>query len=467
MKPPSPRDPREAVALFRVEIIGALTHCPLSRGALDAELTVLSLIPRRLPGSSITRYFAVSTLERWYYAYKAEGLAGLVPKARSDRGHARELTPEQRTMVLEIRHAYPLASAELILENLKNSGHIKDGVVSARALRRLFRAEGMDRPARAAALDPHARRRWQASHPGAIWQVDVCHGQSLRGPSGLIPVRVHGMIDDASRYIVGLEAMATERERDMLAFLAAAIRRHGFPAAIYLDNGSTYSGDALRLACERLGVSLIHSTPREPQGRGKIERFFRTLREKCLDFTGTCTSLHEVNARLLAFLDRNYHTSPHAGLIGRTPASVWAEGAPALRPFDAALFAEAFTVRLPRRVRRDSTLELDGQTFEVAQGFLAGKRVEVAQRQIDVGDGREAWVEHDGKRFELKPVNPQANATRPRELRPERPKHVDFDPASTRLDKAMGRRPRKPAEQSSKTRPHASRSASSPGGGRK
>jgi len=122
MKPPSPRDPREAVALFRAEIIGALTHRPLSRGALHAELTALSLIPRRLPGSSITRCFAVSTLERWYYAYKARGLAWLLPKARSDRGHARALTAEQRQMVLDIRHAYPLASAELILENLKNSG---------------------------------------------------------------------------------------------------------------------------------------------------------------------------------------------------------------------------------------------------------------------------------------------------------------------------------------------------------
>jgi transposase InsO family protein len=448
MKPPSPRDPREAVALFRAEIVGALTHRPLSRGALRAELEALAAVPRRPPGASVTRRFGVSTLERWYYTYKAEGLAGLLPKARSDRGHARALTAEQRQTILDIRREYPLASAELILENLKDSGHLEADSVSPRALRRLFRAEGMDRPARAAALDPHARLRWQASHPGAIWQVDVCHGKSLRGPSGLIPVRVHGMIDDASRYVVGLEAMATERERDMLTFLAAAIRRHGFPAAIYLDNGSTYSGQALRVACERLGVTLIHSTPHEPQGRGKIERFFRTLREKCLDYTGTCSSLHEVNARLLAFLDRSYHTRPHAGLLGRTPASVWAEGASALRPFDAAVFAEAFTVRLPRRVRRDSTLELDGQTFEVAQGFLAGKRVEVAQRQID---GREAWVEHEGRRFELKPVNPQANATRSRDERPRHENRTDFDPATTRLDRAMGRRPRKTSDASPKT----------------
>jgi transposase InsO family protein len=60
----------------------------------------------------------------------------------------------------------------------------------------------------------------------------------------------------------------------MIGLLARAGRRHGFPDALYLDNGSTYSGGTLRLACERLGVTLIHARPYSPQARGKMERFW-------------------------------------------------------------------------------------------------------------------------------------------------------------------------------------------------
>ena len=445
MKSLSPRDHREAVALFRAEIIGALTRRELAHGALALELAALASVPRRVPGASVTRRFGVSTLERWYYTYKRAGLAGLIPKPRADRGVARGLSPEQRELVVAIRREHPRASAEVSLEALVAEGRLDAKAVSARVLRRLFREHGLDRVARRATADPLARLRWEADHPGAVWQVDVCHGPSLRVDGRLLPVRVHAILDDASRYIVALEAFATERERDMLALFADAIRRHGPPSALYLDNGSTYSGDALRLACERLGVTLIHSKPYQPQGRGKIERFFRTLRAKCLDYVGDCPSLHAVNARLLAFLDQHYHHGAHAGLMGRTPGAVWREGAPSLRPLDANALRDAFTTRESRRVRRDSTLDVAGAPYEVTQAFLAGKNVTVARVLIDEGP---AWVEHDGQRFDLLPVDVKRNNNRPRIPQPAPPPTVHFDPATTRLDCALSRNRRPTSETS-------------------
>lgn len=436
MKSLSPRDHREAVALFRAETIGALTRRELDRGELRAELEALSRIPLRSPGAPITRCFSVPTLERWLYAYKKRGLAGLEPKPRSDRGLARALTPEQQELVLAIRREYPRASAEVILETLVAEGRVNAGLIGPGTLRRLFKEKGLDHVACAAAADPHARLRWEADHPGALWQGDVCHGPTLHGDGRAIPVRVHAIIDDKSRYIIALEALGTEREVDMLGLSADAIRRHGPPEALYLDNGSTYSGDALRLACERLGITLIHSRPHQPQGRGKIERFFRTLRAKCLDYLGDCTSLHAVNLRLAAFLDQHYHHAPHAGLMGRTPAAVWQEGRPQLRPLDPNALRDAFTARAQRRVRRDSTLDLDGRTYELSQGFLAGKVVTVARCLIDDGG---AWVEHDHKRFDLLPVDVHRNADRRRRTAPPAPPALPFDPATARLDKALSR----------------------------
>jgi putative transposase len=97
------------------------------------------------------------------------------------------------------------------------------------------------------------------------------------------------------------------------------LRRSGAPDSLYLDNGHTYSGETLRIACERLGVTLIHAKPYDAPARGKMERFWRTLREGCLDQLGTMASLHEVQARLVAFLDEHYHQAPHGGLLGKRP----------------------------------------------------------------------------------------------------------------------------------------------------
>lgn len=94
----------------------------------------------------------------------------------------------------------------------------------------------------------------------------------------------------------------------MLALMVKAMRDTGRrPGALYLDNGSTYRGEVLQTLCARLGVGLLHAEAEDPQARGKMERFWRTLREGCVDHLGTPRSLHDVQVRLLAFLGQHYH----------------------------------------------------------------------------------------------------------------------------------------------------------------
>jgi hypothetical protein len=258
-------------------------------------------------------------------------------------------------------------------------------------------------------------------------------------------VRIHALLDDASRYVVALEAHHSEREIDMLGLLVRALRRHGPPDAIYLDNGSTYRGDILRTACARLGISLLHARPYDAPARGKMERFWRTLREGCLDFAKSLASLHDVGVRLWAFLDQHYHRAPHASLLGRSPGSVFAEGAAdRLDDLDEDKLRAALTVRVRRRVRRDSTVPLDGCDYEVDQGFLAGRLVSVARCMVDLGDP--PWIVHEGKRLVLHPVDPVRNARRRRvaiETTAPTDKSVAFDPAGALLDRAAGRKPSK------------------------
>jgi transposase InsO family protein len=433
-----PRDHAEAIALFRAEVIGALAHREFLRGELSAALRELAKLRFRAPGCRFTRCIAASTLERWYYRYRAGGLVALKPHPRSDRGRAHELTEAQRALLLDIRREHPTASVPLILRTLVADGRLPKDAVSVTTIARLYREAGLPRGERP---DGHTRLRWQAEHPGALFHGDVCHGTALRVGKTTRPLRIHALMDDASRYVVALEAHHTEREADMLGLFRATLRRTGAPDGLYLDNGPTYVGETLRIVCERLGVTLIHAKPYDAPARGKMERFWRTLREGCLDHIGTMTSLHDVQARLLAFVDEQYHKAPHGGLLGKTPAEAWADAR--TRIVDETELTAALTIRARRRVRRDGTVDISGVPWQLDQSFLAGCLVIIA---VDMTGAAEPVVEHDGRRYVLRPVDVvAAGKTRRKRPAPEpdgTEDTVPFDPAGALLDRLVGRPPR-------------------------
>ena len=372
-------DHAEAVALFRSEIIGSLCHRDLDRGDLAAELRALSQRRYRPPDADNTRRYAVPTLERWLYRYKQGGLVALRPKARSDKGRAQALTDAQRALLGDIRREHPNASVPLILRTLVADGRLDRGVISEATVRRFFVEQGLDRVSLRESLSNKTRLRWQAERPGALWHGDVCHGPNLVIGGVSRPLRIHALLDDHSRFLVAIEAHHRERELDMLGLFVRALRRYGPPDALYLDNGATYRGHALRLACERLGVTLLHARPYDAPARGKMERFWRTLREGCLDFLGAVASLDDVQKILSAFVEAHYHQAPHGALVGRTPGTVFTEGMTGRKDdLTEERLAAALTVREKRRVRNDTTLSVDGTDWELDQGFLAGRIVTVA-----------------------------------------------------------------------------------------
>lgn len=419
-----------------------LTRAFSSHGELATEIAALARVHHRPPHGSTTRTYSKATIERWYYRFKKRGLEGITPRRRSDSGHARELTDAQRQLLLAIRREHPTTSAALILRTLELDGRLTKGSVSLSTLRRLYGQHGLDRAALRVA-DGRVRLRWQADRVDALWHADVCHGPAMKIAGRTVPLRIHALLDDHSRYVVAIVAASTEREVEMLSLLVKAMRSTGRrPEALYLDNGATYTGDALATACSRLSIGLMHATPHDPQARGKMERFWRTLREGCLDHIGTPGSLHDVQVRLLSFLAKHYHDAPHASLMGKCPAEVY-ETAPRYDESvsDAALGA-ALTVHAKRRVRRDGTLEIGGVTFETRTGFLAGRVVVVGRSLLDPTS--DPWIEHEGQRYLVGRVDAQENARRkkdgPTPNRAQRGIDVPFDPAGALLDALVGRK---------------------------
>jgi transposase InsO family protein len=429
-----PSDPAETIALFRATILGPILLRELARGQLAEELRALSEQRYRPPGADSTRTYQVATLERWLYAYRARGLSGLRPEPRSDRGFAQALSEELRELLLDIRREHPTASVSLILDTLSGEGYFERGKVSEPTVRRLYAAANLPRRAKRGEGGTTTRLRWQASLPGALWHGDVCHVTQCKLSGKPTPIRIHGMLDDASRYGIALEAHTTEKEVDMLGMLVDALRRHGKPDALYLDNGSTYRGEVLKTACARLGITLLHAKPYDPQARGKMERFWRTLRDGLLNYLGDVTSLADLNRQLQAFLDKRYHVRPHSGLLGKSPAKVYAARNAAEGAIDEAALRLALTERTRRRVSNDNVISFDGVAYELDQGFLAGKNVVVAQ--CFVAPSEPPWVEHEGKRFVLRVLDSVKNARRKRppriaDAKPLRP--TGFDPTKTLL----------------------------------
>jgi len=427
----SPADDAEAVAIYRATVIGPLMHRLLTHGQLAAELRALSEQRFRPPGAASTRTYSVPTLERWLYAFRSSGLDGLRPSPRSDQGFAQDLTEELRALLLDIRREHPDASVPLILRTLVDEGRLEEGKVSEPTVRRLYAAAGLRRRAARPEGESKTRLRWQAERPGALWHGDVCHVTGCTVGGKTTPVRIHGLLDDASRYVVALEAHTTEKEIDMLGMTVDTLRREGRPDGLYLDNGATYRGDILKTACARLGITLLHARPYDPEARGKMERFWRTLREGCLNYLGAVASLADINTTLRAFLDKRYHPAPHAGLMGKSPAKVYAARPAGEGAVDDKALRVALTERTRRRVSGDNIVSVDGVLWQLDQGYLAGQIVTVAR--CFVAPSEAPWVEHEGKRLVLHPVDPESNARRKRPPRggpaadkPTRP--VDFHP---------------------------------------
>lgn len=223
------------------------------------------------------------------------------------------------------------------------------------------------------------RRRFAFAHAGELWMSDVMHGPTVAtGTRGQRrKAYLIAFLDDATRVIPHAAFAFAENTTAFLPIFKQALLRRGKPARLYVDNGANYRSQHLALVCAKLGITLIHSRPHQPEGRGKQERWFRTVRAQFLTrLTPADTdSLDALNRRLWTWVEGDYHQTPHAGLDGRTPLDQWALCADQVTLFDIGLDLDAlFLFETKRRVQRDRTISLNGTVFEV-DATLVGQTV--------------------------------------------------------------------------------------------
>jgi len=409
-------DQRTQEALFRHAILGEVLSRSLRRGELRPMLAELSEKPfedyRGRP-----RRIALKTLEEWFYKYRKGGFDALKPRPRSDRGSSRILPPEIEQLVVDLKREDPGRSAPLILRELELAGRLAPGQASVSALQRLLRRRGLSGPK--LEVDRPTRYRWEASMCGELWQADALHGPVLLHPATGRPQRVilFGLLDDRSRLIPYLEAGFGETEHRFLTVLYSAIARRGVVRRLLLDNHASFTGHDLRVLCAQLAIHIVHSRPGDAPSKGKIERFWSTLRSHVVDRLDLqkVTTLDELNLRLWSYVEGEYHCRPHASLAGKTPLEVWESDAENIRwVSDHSELEQAFYGEAERLARNDSTVQWRGVFYEVPP-YLRGRKVRLRYSLLD--PSRVSLIDANVE-TPLRVVNPIANAHRSRAASP-------------------------------------------------
>ena len=405
------------VALFRLAVLGDLVHTELRRGALCRALEKKTSEVWLFPDGK-RRALAAKTIQSWLHAYRKHGFEGLLPKDRKDRGSSRSIPVDIQALILDMKREDPGRSAPLILRELQNAAVCRKGEFSTSAVTRLLAGHGLSGPKME--LKVAARHRFVAARCGELWQGDACHGPKLFDPKAgrEVRVKIFGLLDDKSRLITHLRAGFHERQEDFLRVLFEAVRRRGVPRSLLLDNHGSFTGADAKVTCAQLGIRLVYARPRDGASKGKIERFWRTLRGHVLDrlALGSVETLDDLNLRLMAWVNGEYNVRPHSGLAGRTPLEVFEEEVDEIRfASDSAELEAKFVAHVERSVKNDSTCSVGGKIFEVPQHLRGGK----VTLYYQVLRPEELWLKEGGVRVPVREVDAVTNSRRPRIFKQE------------------------------------------------
>ena len=365
-------DRRREIGLFRYALIRDAADPGLSKAERGRLVRALGEREHVGPDGRLVRV-ARGTLDRWIRAYRAGGFEALVPRPRVV---APRTPAELLELTFGLKRERPERTAAQVREIMLAAGGSAPGL---RTLQTHLAREGLN--VRGDGRSPgRVYGRFEASVRNELWTGDGLHGPTLAGVAARRAVLL-AFIDDHSRTLVGWRWGTGEDVFRLEAALRSGLMARGVPDAILVDRGSPFVSSQLLRACAVLGVKLIHASPRAATTKGKIERFFRTVRDQFLVEIDDGVELPELNRLFSAWLEVVYHRRVHSE-TGQTPLERFdAAGAPPLPT--PVLLREAFLWSQERTVTKTATVSLHGNTYEV-DAALVGRKVELVFDPFDL-----------------------------------------------------------------------------------
>jgi putative transposase len=346
--------------LWRFGIISPLLHRTDDAPPLFLQVEQLSQRTFYTPDGR-EKQVRPDTIRTWLNRYRNQGIDGLRNKPRTDHG-ATSVPLAIQDALFDMHKEHPKLTVKRMLVQLREKG-VWDGSKPSRSS--LYRFTTAHSLGRSAVLPPEPVRSFEYPYFGDLWSADFLHGPKVRCSGNTVrKAYLHAIIDDASRYVVAAKFHLSEDTRSLLDDFMLAIRRFGIPKRFYTDNGAAFRSNHLRMVAAKLAVSLPHTPPYKPRGRGKIERFFRTVRDSFL--TGRDkTSLDKLNADFSAWISTYHHTLHRSLKMTPLDRKLIDRGAPLTQISPAQNINDIFRLETLKRVGSDGCVRMFGRRFEV------------------------------------------------------------------------------------------------------
>lgn len=364
---------KKQIAVFRFGVIAEfVTGATLTRGEKERLLKDKCARKWNIPYSNRTS-IGRSTIRDWIANYQNGGnrLEALYPSGRTDKGKSRTIDEHTANNLICLRDQMPKATIGALIETMIQRNLISPGIrINASNVWRFLHAHNLMPELPSTVTD---RRKYEAELPNDIWQSDVMHGPFVSVNSRRRKAYLIAFIDDHSRLVPYAGFYLSENLTAFLDAFEKALLKRGLPRKLYVDNGSAFRSHQLEHVCASLGIALIHSKPYQPQGRGKIERMFRTVRTQFMPTLEENIPLADLNNAFAHWLAQ-YHDRRHSG-TAQSPLHRYADNIHCLRAAPDNL-KDHFRMVIRRTVAKDRSVTIDGRLFE-APVALIGKRIDL------------------------------------------------------------------------------------------
>ena len=359
---------KQAIALMRYSAIAPLiTGLSEEYPSLTAFFNAVSFKGIIHPDGSL-KHYAPGTIEKWYRSYKDEGFDLLILTGRGDQGKPRKLDDELQEKIKYLKTNYPRMSASAIYRQLQENGSIKRGEVSESTVNRYINLLAL----KLKTSGNQDMRRYERPHINEVWCGDSSVGPYLKTSDGKKrKVYIIALIDDASRFIVGIDVFFNDNFVNLMSVIKSAVSKYGRPQMFNFDNGSSYKNHQMELLAARIGSVIHYDQPYTPTQKAKIERWFRTMKDQwmsCL-YIRDLHSLDELRGNLLAYVNK-YNRTIHSSLKGKSPQDRFFSEPERIRRLADEEIQSSFLLEIERRVSSDSVIVINDIEYEVDCRFL-------------------------------------------------------------------------------------------------
>ena len=314
------------------------------------------------------RQFTWRTIQTWFYRYKNHGITSMTNRPRKDKGQARKVTPEELLEALNAARPHfhsQRTNRRALYRFCIEHGLLQPGSIAQTTFYRFIREYDLLAPQDQD--DNKKRLAFSMKYANQLWQADTMFGPYVDtgvSPGSRKQAKLIAFIDDASRVLCHGEFFFEENVDTLVQAIRAAFYKRGVPEQLLVDNGSIYCCQEITLICARVGCLLRHTAVRDAAAKGKIERFFRRVRDQFLVRNLDLSSLEALNRQFTHWVENDYNATVH-DTLGMKPIDRFGIDLARVRFLPPSEHNdELFYAEATRKVKKDNTFSFRNRRYE-------------------------------------------------------------------------------------------------------